>query len=176
MKVKTNRGSAPIRADPRFVLVPRDGIEPPTRGFSVAQPGIPNFLIFQPPGIRCLFTVTFGNVWFCLEIFDLDGHNLGTVRTVRAGAPGTPRASTAPSHHTGWINLPTRPLKLGAAPAPHAGGPSCSGPRRYPASACRTPHRPASNWPAAPVLQEGATGARQGKRDGDGPLIEQSPR
>jgi hypothetical protein len=32
-----------------------------------------------PIGSIQLFQLTFGSVWNCLEIFDLDGHNLGTV-------------------------------------------------------------------------------------------------
>jgi hypothetical protein len=35
---------------------------------------------FQPVESIQLFQLTFGFVWNCLETFDLDGHNLGTVK------------------------------------------------------------------------------------------------
>jgi NDP-sugar pyrophosphorylase family protein len=40
---------------------------------------IPKMLLLQPVDSIPLFQLTFGFVWNYLEIFDLDGHNLGTV-------------------------------------------------------------------------------------------------
>jgi len=61
--------------------VPRDRIELPTRGFSVELCKIPDCQHFQHLDSLENFDGIFGFVWFYLKIFDLDGHNLGTIGT-----------------------------------------------------------------------------------------------
>ena len=64
-------------------------LNPPEADFAGAQPAAYGFeeqdalnsktSKFQPVDSIQLFQLTFGFVWKCLEIFDLNGHNLGTV-------------------------------------------------------------------------------------------------
>jgi hypothetical protein len=61
-------------------MVPRDRIELPTRGFSDQIFENPKMLLFQAIDSIPFFQSTFGFVWNYLEIFDLDGHNLGTIQ------------------------------------------------------------------------------------------------
>jgi hypothetical protein len=60
-------------------MVPRDRIELPTRGFSVHI--LENSYIMKSQAVDSIsiFHRIFDLVWNCLEIFDLDVHNLGTV-------------------------------------------------------------------------------------------------
>jgi hypothetical protein len=51
----------------------------PTRGFSDQILENPKMRQLQAVDSIPIFQLTFGFVWNCLEIFDLDGHNLGTV-------------------------------------------------------------------------------------------------
>jgi hypothetical protein len=60
-------------------LVPRDRIELPTRGFSVQIFENSKRQYLQGVDSITLFQLTFGFVWNCLETFDRDGHNLGTI-------------------------------------------------------------------------------------------------
>ena len=60
-------------------MVPRDRIELPTRGFSDQIFEYPKTVKLQAVNSIPIFQAIFGFVWNCLEIFDLDGHNLGTV-------------------------------------------------------------------------------------------------
>jgi hypothetical protein len=39
-------------------------------------------LELQPVDSKPIFQLTFGFVWICLEIFDLDGHILGTIQDI----------------------------------------------------------------------------------------------
>jgi hypothetical protein len=57
-------------------LMPR----PAAYGFEVPEPENSKMVRFQLADTIQLFRPTFGFVWNCLEIFDLDGHNLGTVQ------------------------------------------------------------------------------------------------
>jgi hypothetical protein len=61
------------------ILVPRDRIELPTRGFSDQIFENSKILWLQSVDSIPIFQAIFGFVWNCLEIFDLDGHNLGTI-------------------------------------------------------------------------------------------------
>ena len=60
-------------------MVPRHRIELPTRGFSDQHFENSKTLYLQAFDSIPIFQPTFGFVWNCLEIFDLDGHNLGTI-------------------------------------------------------------------------------------------------
>ena len=60
------------------MMVPRDRIELPTRGFSDQIFENSKMLKLQVVDSIPIFRRIFGFVWNCLEIFDLDGHNLGT--------------------------------------------------------------------------------------------------
>ena len=62
------------------LLVPRDRIELPTQGFLDQIFENPKMLKLQAVDSISVFQLTFGFVWNCLETFDLDGHNLGTVK------------------------------------------------------------------------------------------------
>ena len=53
----------------------------PTRGFSDHLFENSRMLWFQEVDSTPLFRLTFGLVWKCLEIFDLDRHILGTVKS-----------------------------------------------------------------------------------------------
>jgi hypothetical protein len=57
------------------IMVPRDRIELPTRGFSDQIQKNSNLLKLQAVDSIPIFQLTFGFVWNCSEIFDLDGHN-----------------------------------------------------------------------------------------------------
>jgi hypothetical protein len=59
-------------------MVPWDRIELPTRGFSDQIFENSKMLLLQTVDSIPIFQLTFGFVWNYLEIFDLDGHNLGT--------------------------------------------------------------------------------------------------
>jgi hypothetical protein len=59
--------------------VPRDRIELPTRGFSDQIFENSKMLYIQPVDSIPIFHAIFGFVWNYLEMFDLEGHNLGTV-------------------------------------------------------------------------------------------------
>jgi hypothetical protein len=65
------------------IMVSRDRIELPTRGFSDQIFENSKMLQLQAVDSISIFHRTFGFVWNCLEIFDLDGHNLGTVSFAR---------------------------------------------------------------------------------------------
>ena len=60
-------------------MVPRDRIELPTRGFSDQFFENPKLLELLVVDSIQIFQLTFSFVWNCLEAFDLDGHNLGTI-------------------------------------------------------------------------------------------------
>jgi len=60
-------------------MVPRDRIELPTRKFSDQIFKNSNVLQLQAADSISIFHCIFGFVWNYLEIFDLDGHNLGTI-------------------------------------------------------------------------------------------------
>ena len=61
-----------------FYMVPRDRIELPTQGFS--DQFFKNSKVQQLQEVDSIpiFHLIFGSIWNCLEIFGLDGHNLGT--------------------------------------------------------------------------------------------------
>ena len=61
-------------------MVPRDRIELPTRGFSDQIFENSKMFKLQTVDSIPIFHRIFGFVWNYLEIFDLDGHNLGTVK------------------------------------------------------------------------------------------------
>jgi hypothetical protein len=61
-------------------MVPRDRIELPTRGFSDQIFENSKILLSQAVDSIPIFQPTFGFVWNYLEIFDLGGHNLGTIK------------------------------------------------------------------------------------------------
>jgi len=63
-----------------LLLVPRDRIELPTRGFSDQNFENSKMLLLQAVDSISIFHRVFGFFWNCLEIFDLDGHNLGTIQ------------------------------------------------------------------------------------------------
>jgi hypothetical protein len=60
-------------------MVPRDRIELPTRGFSDQIVEKLKMSQLQAVDSIPIFQAIFGFVWNCLQIFDFDGHNLGTV-------------------------------------------------------------------------------------------------
>jgi hypothetical protein len=60
------------------IMVPRDRIELPTRGFLDQLFENSKMLQIQAVDSIPIFQPTFGFVWNHLEIFDLGGHNLGT--------------------------------------------------------------------------------------------------
>ena len=60
--------------------MPSDRIELPTGGFSDQHFENSKTLYLQAFDSIPLFQLTFSFVWNCLEIFDLDGHNLGTIQ------------------------------------------------------------------------------------------------
>ena len=60
-------------------MVPRDRIELPTRGFSDQIFENPKMSRLQALDSIPIFQAIFGFVWNRLEIFELDGHILGTV-------------------------------------------------------------------------------------------------
>jgi hypothetical protein len=62
------------------MMVPRDRIVLLTRGFSDQIFENSKILRLQAVDSIPIFQSIFGFVWNCLEIFDLDGHNLGTVQ------------------------------------------------------------------------------------------------
>jgi hypothetical protein len=62
-----------------MLLVPRDRIELPTRGFSDQIFENSEIQLLQEVDSISILHLTVGFVWNCLEIFDLDGHNLGTI-------------------------------------------------------------------------------------------------
>jgi hypothetical protein len=61
-------------------MVPRDRIELPTRGFSDQIFENSKMSLLQAVDSIPIFQLTFGFVWNHLEMFDLDGHNLGTTQ------------------------------------------------------------------------------------------------
>jgi len=65
--------------NPLILLVRPAGFEPAAYGFEVPESENSKMLWFQPVDSIQLFQLTFGFVWKYLEIFDLDGHILGTV-------------------------------------------------------------------------------------------------
>jgi hypothetical protein len=60
-------------------MVPRDRIELPTRGFSDQIAEKSKMSQLQAVDSIPIFQAIFGFVWNCLQIFEFDGHNLGTV-------------------------------------------------------------------------------------------------
>jgi hypothetical protein len=76
--IETKKHPRNIRKCLEF-LVPRDRIELPTRGFSVPVFINSKILKLQAVDSIPILQAIFGFVWKRLEIFDLDGHNLGTV-------------------------------------------------------------------------------------------------
>ena len=61
-------------------MAPRDRIELPTRGFSDQMFENSNILKLQAVDSIPILQAIFGFVWKRLEMFDLDGHNLGTIQ------------------------------------------------------------------------------------------------
>jgi len=57
----------------------KDRIELPTRGFSVGYSGKSKMAKFQHLDYIEFLKGIFAFIWNCLEMFDLDGHNLGTI-------------------------------------------------------------------------------------------------
>jgi hypothetical protein len=76
---KPQNNKAPEKILWSFIMVPRDRIELPTRGFSVPVFINSKILKLQAVDSIPILQAIFGFVWKRLEIFDLDGHNLGTV-------------------------------------------------------------------------------------------------
>ena len=83
------RSYSPKTITPWIYWYARQDSNPPEVDFAVAQPAAYGFedqdsqnskiLWFQPVDSIQLFQLTFDFVWNCLETFDLDGHNLGTI-------------------------------------------------------------------------------------------------
>jgi len=61
-------------------MVPRDRIELPTRGFSDQIFENLKILLLQAVDSMTIFHRIFGFAWNHLQLFDLDGHNFGTVK------------------------------------------------------------------------------------------------
>jgi len=73
-------GSSFSKAVPAYFLMVRPaGFEPAAYGFEEQESCNSKMSWFQTVDSIQLFQPTFGFVWKHLEIFDLDGHNLGTV-------------------------------------------------------------------------------------------------
>jgi len=62
------------------IFLTKNRIEPPARGLSDQLFENSKMLLLQAVDSIYIFQRIFGFVWICLETFDLDGHNLGTVK------------------------------------------------------------------------------------------------